>query len=240
MLAHNLHRDVSEVRLFEMGTVFTGSTAQVNEATGLAIGITGAAITTSLHSAGDALFYEMKGAVEALLAKFSGAVTFDAQDLPAWIEAGRGARALLDGAPVAWFGELSSAEAQRRKLRQTCVLAEVRAAALLARPLRQSVVRELSRFQAVARDFSFIFPDTVRWDAIAATLAGLGVAEMQRVSPVEVFRDAKGKAVAAGHYSVLVRAVFQSNERTLTDEEISGWYDGIVVALKNLGGVRRE
>ena len=25
MLAHNLHRDVSEVRLFELGTVFTGS-----------------------------------------------------------------------------------------------------------------------------------------------------------------------------------------------------------------------
>jgi phenylalanyl-tRNA synthetase beta chain len=240
MLAHNLHRDVSDVRLFEMGTVFTGSTARVDEETGLAIGVTGAAVTTSLHSAGDALFYEMKGAVEALLAKFSGAVTFDTQELPAWIEAGRGARALVDGAAVVWFGELGSAEMQRRKLRQTCVLAEVKAAALLGRSLRQSVVRELSRFQAVARDFSFIFSDAVRWDAITAALAGLGVAEMQRVLPLEVFRDAKGRSVAAGHYSVLVRVVFQSNERTLTDEEIGGWYEGIVVALKGLGGIRRE
>jgi phenylalanyl-tRNA synthetase beta chain len=239
MLAHNLHRDVSDVRLFELGTVFTGSTAKVDEGAGLAIGVTGAGVASSLHSASDALFYEMKGALEALLAKFSGAVTYDAEQLPAWIEAGRGARALLDGEPVAWFGELSSTEAQRRKLRQTCVLAEVKAAGLLARSLRQPAVRELSRYQAVERDFSFLFPDAVRWEAIASTLSGLGVAEMQSVAPVEIFRDAKGKAIAAGHYSALVRVRFQSNERTLTEDEIGGWSGSVVGALTTLGGAQR-
>jgi phenylalanyl-tRNA synthetase beta chain len=239
MLAHNLHRDVGDVRLFEMGTVFTGSTAKVHEATGLAIGATGSGVASALYGANDALFYEMKGALETLLAKFSGAVTFDAQELPAWIEAGRGARALLDGEAVAWFGELSAVESQRRKLRQTCVLAEVRAAALLTRPLRQRVSRELSRFQAVERDFSFVFSDEVRWDAIAGALAGLGIGEMLSVAPVEIFRDAKGKAVAAGHYSVLVRVRFQSNERTLTEEEIAGWTERVVGALTGLGGVQR-
>jgi len=239
MLAHNLHRDVSDVRLFEMGTVFTGSTAKVDEAMGLAIGATGAAAPTSLHSASDALFYEVKGSLETLLAKFSGAVTFDAEQLPAWIEPGRGARALLDGEAVAWFGELSAAESQRRKLRQTCVLTEVRAAALLRRPLRQPVSRELSRFQAVERDFSFVFPDGVRWEAIAGALGGLSIGEMLSVAPVEIFRDAKGKAVAAGSYSVLVRMRFQSNERTLTEEEIAGWTERVVGALTALGGVQR-
>ena len=47
MLAHNLHRDVATVRLFEMGTVFTGSTAEVREATGLTIGATGGTIVNS-------------------------------------------------------------------------------------------------------------------------------------------------------------------------------------------------
>ncbi|HZL26137.1 MAG TPA: phenylalanine--tRNA ligase subunit beta [Acidobacteriaceae bacterium] len=239
MLAHNLHRDVSDVRLFELGTVFTGSTAQVDEATGLAIGATGAPVATSLHSANDALFYEMKGALETLLAKFDGTVTFDAADLPAWLEPGRTARALLDATPVAWFGELASAEAHRRKLRQTCVLAEVHSAALLTRPLRQPASRELSRFQAVERDFSFIFPDTVRWEAIAAALAALNIAEMQRVSPIEFFRDPKGKAVAAGSYSALIRARFQSNDRTLTEEEILAWYNSIIATLTTLGGTQR-
>jgi phenylalanyl-tRNA synthetase beta chain len=239
MLAHNLHRDVSDVRLFELGTVFTGSTAQVDEATGLAIGATGTPAATSLHSATDALFYEMKGAIETLLAKFNGTATFDTADLPAWLEPGRGARALLDATPIAWFGEFTSAEAHRRKLRQTCVLAEVRAAALLTRPLRQPASRDLSRFQAVERDFSFIFPDTVRWEALSTALSALNIAEMQSLAPLEIFRDPKGKAVAAGSYSALIRARFQSNDRTLTEEEILAWYNSIIATLTTLGGTQR-
>ena len=56
-----------------MGTVFGGSTAEVTERVGLALGATGAAIATALYKAEDALFYEVKGAIEALLAKFEGA-----------------------------------------------------------------------------------------------------------------------------------------------------------------------
>lgn len=239
MLAHNLHRDVTDVRLFEMGTVFTGSTVEVKENTGLALGAIGAAVATSLYGAQDALFYEMKGAIERLLAKFAGDVRFDTEALPAWVEPGRGARALLEGEVVAVFGELSTAESQRRKLRQTCVFAEVRAELLLHRTLRQPVSREISRYQAVERDFSFVFPDAVRWEQIAEALRGLGIAETQRIAPVEIFRDPKGKAVATGHYSALVRVVFQSNERTLTEEDLGGWSEKTVSALVGLGGVQR-
>jgi phenylalanyl-tRNA synthetase beta chain len=244
MLAHNLHRDVAMVRIFEMGTVFSGSTAEVREATGLAIGATGGAIVNSagmsaLHSGDDVLIFEVKGALESLLAKFAGVVAFDANGLPAWIAAGRGGRALLDGKPIAVFGELSAEELQRRKLRQSCVVAEVNAQTLLAGSLRQPVVLELSRYQAVERDFSFMFPDSVRWEAIASAVDGLQIPELRSVRPVEIFRDAKGKAVPAGSYSLLSRVVFQSNERTLTEDEITGGTEKIVAALKVLGGTQR-
>jgi phenylalanyl-tRNA synthetase beta chain len=227
------------VRLFEMGTVFTGSTAEVREATGLSIGATGDAAVSALHGGDDALIFEVKGALESLLGKFAGAVSFDTSALPAWIAAGRGGRALLDGKPVGIFGELSAGELQRRKLRQSCVIAEVTAQALLTQPLRQPVVRELSRYQAVERDFSFVFPDNVRWEAIAATVEGLRIHELRSVRPVEIFRDAKGKAVPVGRYSLLLRVMFQSSERTLTEDELTGGSEKIVAALKALGGTQR-
>ena len=239
ILAHNLHRDVSSVRLFEMGTVFSGSTEKVNETVGLALGVTGAAVGTALQGADDALFYETKGAIEALLAKFDGVVSFDAVELPAWLAVGRGAQALLDGKSVAMFGELSAAELQARKLRQPCVIATIDAQRLMQTTLRQPVSRELSRFQAVERDFSFVFPDAVMWATIEGVLRGWKLDELRSVRPVEIFRDARGKAVAAGSYSLLLRVVFQSHERTLTDDEITRWTEWIVAQLTRLGGVQR-
>ncbi len=239
MLAHNLHRDVATVRLFEMGTVFTGSTVEVREVTGLTIGATGGAAVSALHSGDDALIFEVKGALESLLGRFAGAVSFDTNGLPKWIAAGRGGRALLDGNPIAVFGELSADELQRRKLRQSCVIAEVTAQTLLTQPLRQPVVHELSRYQAVERDFSFVFPDSVRWETIAAATNGLRVTELRSVRPVEIFRDTKGKALPAGSYSLLLRVVFQSSERTLSEDELTSGSEKIVAALKALGGTQR-
>jgi phenylalanyl-tRNA synthetase beta subunit len=40
-------------------------------------------------------------------------------------------------------------------------------------------------------------------------------------------------------YSLLLRAVFQSGERTLTEEEITRWTDWVVEQLKGLGGTQR-
>jgi phenylalanyl-tRNA synthetase beta chain len=239
MLAHNLHRDERSVRLFEMGTVFSGSTEKVDERVRLALGLTGSAEASALYKAEDALFYETKGAVEALLAKFGGTVSFDASELPGWVAPGRGARALLDGKSMAVFGELSATELQARKLRQSCVIASVDAQKLLQTRLRQPVSRELSRFQAVERDFSFVFPDAVTWATIEDVFRGWGLEELRNVRPVEIFRDAKGKAVAAGSYSLLLRVVFQSQARTLTDDEMMLWTEWIVAQLTELGGTQR-
>jgi phenylalanyl-tRNA synthetase beta chain len=239
MLAHNLHRDVSGVRLFELGTIFGGSAAEVKERMGLALGATGSAVAGPLHAKDDALFYEVKGTIEVLLAKFAGVVSFDGGSLPAWIAPGRGVRARLDGEGIAVFGELNAEEMQRRKLRQNCVVATIDAQKLLGRPLRQIVTQDLSRFQAVERDFSFIFADAVGWQRIEAALRGLGLPELRQVAPVEIFRDPKGRAVAVGSYSLLTRVVFQSGERTLTEEELTSWSELILAALTELGGTQR-
>jgi phenylalanyl-tRNA synthetase beta chain len=239
MLALNLHRDVPAVRLFELGTVFTGSTVQVDEHLGLALGATGGAAAAALYTAGDALFYEVKGAIEALLAKFAGTLTFDTADLPAWIAPGRGARALLDGYPIALFGDLGPAELHARKLRQPCVIATVNAQTLLQSALRRPTVQELSRFQAVERDFSFIFPDTLTWATIAASLRDTHLPELRSTHPIEIFLDPKGKTVPTGSYSLLLRVLFQSTDRTLTEEELTTWSETIIRTLAATGGIQR-
>jgi phenylalanyl-tRNA synthetase beta chain len=239
MLADNVRRDTRTVRLYELGTAFTGSTATVHEATRLSLGLTGSAAASQLHHADDALFFEAKGALEALLQKFTGTLTFTAAPLPSWIEPSRGAQALLDGKSIAVFGELSATELAKRKLRQTAIVAELDAQTLFATPLRQPIAQDVSRFQAVERDFSFLFPDTIQWQAIEAAVRALNLAELQSLTPLEIFRDPKGKAVATGSYSLLLRTVFQSPDRTLTEEDIAAAVEPITTALTALGGTQR-
>jgi phenylalanyl-tRNA synthetase beta chain len=237
MLANNLNRDVLTGRLFEAGAIFSGSAASVNETESLALGLTGAVPATALHSAQDAPFFELKGVVESLLALFNAsAPAFAAEPISAAFEPGRAAVVSLDGQRVATFGQLSATEAARRKLRQPVYLAELRLDELFQLPPRHVVARELSRFQAVERDFSFTFADGTPWQGIAGAIEALGIPELRRLEAVEIFRDPKK---SPGNFSILIRTVFQSNDRTLVDTEVGAWSSAIISALQSPGGVLR-
>lgn len=239
MLAHNLNRDVQTVRLFEQGAIFSGNTDDVVESESLSLGLTGASAPGALHNAQDAPIFELKGVVESLLSLFAAGEAAFTADAPSWIEHGRGATALLDGKPVASFGELSAAEKERRKLRQPVYLAQIDLAQLYAIPLRRATAHELSRFQAVERDFSFTFPDSMQWQTIADSIRALKIPELQRLEPVEIFRDPKGKSVPPGHYALLLKCVFQSADRTLREDELTAWWSSVIDTLTRLGGVIR-
>jgi phenylalanyl-tRNA synthetase beta chain len=247
MLSHNLNREADNVRLFEMGTVFTGTTEKVQEAPALAIGATGTAIRAHAAAGGrEYSFYDMKGTCEELLAAFSSRSnyfdTFPASSglMPVWLDPASGARVVLDGETVGFFGQLSPAQLQQRKLRQPVLIGELYLDRIFQHALRVPAVCELSRFPAVVRDFSFLFPDTVRWEQIAEKLNSLSIPEMRSLEPLEIFRGPElGAAIQGGAYAMPVRAVFQAQDRTLQMEEMQGWAHRIFAALLELGAQPR-
>ncbi|MCU1322303.1 MAG: phenylalanyl-tRNA synthetase, beta subunit [Acidobacteriaceae bacterium] len=242
MLSNNLNRDVKEVRLFEQGHTFTGSTAAVTESAQLSLGLTtGTPQATAPHSAADAPIFELKGAIESLVSLFTlpggpAALTFSTESTPAWLQQGRAATAMLNNVALGYFGELTQAETQKRKLRQPIFLAQLDLTALYALPLKRVTARDLSRFQAVERDFSFVFPDSIQWHTVTSAIQALAILELQSLAPIEVWRD---KKKYPGVYSLLVRTVFQSHHRTLREEELTQWHSQIIAALTQLGGTIR-
>ena len=246
MLSHNLNRDVKDVRLFEQGQIFTGTipadgtfVSDVHEVPQLSVGLTGNSATIERYTAESPLFFELKGAIESLLSLFTppggtSALTFSAE-VPAWLEPGRSATALLNNHPVAYFGELAVTEATQRKLRQPVFLAQLDLAKLYELPLKKITAHDLSRFQAVERDFSFVFPDATQWHTIASAIDALVIPELQSFKPIEIWRNAKFPGV----HSLLLRTVFQSLDRTLRDDELTQWSTQIITSLTTLGGTLR-
>jgi phenylalanyl-tRNA synthetase beta chain len=240
MLVLNISRDVEGAALFEMGTVFSGGPERVDERPSVAIGVTGRAFGKE-----EASFYDVKGTVEVLVGRFAArSVYFDRFPaasglMPRWLHPGRGARAVIDGATVGWFGQLHPVEADRRKLKQTVWIGELWLDRLYKQGLRQPVVEELSRFQPVRRDFSVILPDSVVYSKVRDALDGLAIPELQGIEAKEVLRDVKGMMVPVGHYSLLLGVVFQSHERTLREEELQSWSQQVIAALEATGGKLR-
>jgi phenylalanyl-tRNA synthetase beta chain len=244
MLAHNLNRNVSDVQIFEQGAVFSGSAERVDERPALALGASGSVWSGPEQPVHALDFFDLKGTVEEILERFAPRSfyfdTFPASAgmIPAWLHPGRAARVVADGLTIGWFGQLNPAEAQQRKLRQSVYIGEIYLDRLYRLPLRQPIAQELSRYQPVERDFSFVFADAVRWQSIAEALGNLRIAELTRFSPREIFRDPAQKG-QTGHYSILIRVTFQALERTLRDEELQSFSQAVTAALTSLGGQQR-
>jgi len=237
MLAYNLNRGSNNVRLFEAGSVFAAEGEKAIEANRICLGASGSAVTPSVHQASRPFsFFDLKGDVETLLYAFQhNSLIYDAQTA-AYFHPGRSARAVMDGATVAQFGQIDVTVATKRKLRQDVFLAELYLDVLLRQGLREIHYEPLPRYPAVERDFSFIFADSVIFEKIKQTVEGLRLSDLRSLLPPEIFR---GGSIPAGKHSLLLRATFQSAERTLRDDEVAQWSAQIIKALEGLGGTLR-
>jgi phenylalanyl-tRNA synthetase beta chain len=237
MLAWNLNRGVSDVRLFEAGNIYEKAGERAEERGRIALGATGAAAPARVHQAARPYaFFDMKGDLEALLAMFEHRALYFDTNAAEHFHPGRAARAVMDGATVAQFGQIHPSVAQARKLRQEVYVAELYLDRLYQHALRELKYTPIPRFPAVARDFSLIFDDAVVFEQIRGAVARLGIAELRGFAPVEIFR---GGAIPAGQYSVLLRATFQAADRTLRDEEVAVWARQIIKGFEGLGGTQR-
>jgi phenylalanyl-tRNA synthetase beta chain len=254
MLAWNLNRDVPEARLFEIGSVYELADGLSGEARvepkRACLGATAASVKGSLpaagaldvskgeHAAAAEAFRGFKGDVENLLGAFAGDVSY-AREAPAYFHPERSARARVNGAVVAQFGQIHPELAAARKLRQDVFLAEFDLEQLYKSGLRPVRFAPLWKYPAVVRDFSFTFADSVSFDQIRQAVAAVRLEELRSFQPAEIFRGGSTGFISAGFYSILLRATFQSGDHTLREDELAQWSGKIVAALTRLGGSLR-
>jgi phenylalanyl-tRNA synthetase beta chain len=237
MLAYNVNRGNRDVRLFEMANVFEAAGQKAQQRKCVCLGATGSAVEPSVHQPARPLsFFDLKGDVTTLLDCFEHEVPALDSHTADYYHPSRSARVVIGGETVAQFGQLHPETAAKRKLRQDVYIAELYLDRLYSRGLRELGYKPLPRFPGVERDFSFIFADAVTFDQIRHAIASLRLSELRAFTPIEIFR---GGSVPQGKYSLLLRATFQSNDRTLREDEVAEWSAKIIKVLEGLGGALR-
>ena len=236
-LEWNLNRSESDVRLMEIGRLYRSGGDPYQEPPVLAMGATGMVRRPSLGDEGGAFnFFSLKSDILNLLSGFDiQEISFDAKDLPAFYSASNSARLLLNGLAVGTLGELDPKLAEARKIRQPIYLAEIFLDQLWQAGLKGHKHHKLPNVPAVHRDLSLFVPEGVSFAEICATVGQQE--DLRGLEPIEIFR---GKQVPDGCYSLLLRAIWQKDSKSMTDEEVNQYAGHIVASLSKTLGIRQR
>jgi phenylalanyl-tRNA synthetase beta chain len=232
------------VRLFELGTVFSGTTERVEERPAVAFVAAGNLPQQgALHPARVIDFHDVKGAVEQVLAHFQARSVYfdrfpgDAGLMPEWLHPYRSARVVVGGLTAGWLGQLHPREAAARKLKDQVIVGELYLDRLYKLPMRKPVAREISRFQPVRRDFSLVLDKSIAWKQVDDALAVLRIPELVDWRVREVFNDPR---LGQHEYSLLMGTTFQAPDRTLREEELQSFHAQVVEAIGKAGARLRS
>jgi phenylalanyl-tRNA synthetase beta chain len=214
-LARNVARGARGAALFEVGHVFRPGDPVV-EREFVAVGLTGL-LDQALHAgAGEAGFFDAKGALEALMDGLSiqGLQLGDPAGPP--LHPARSALVRVGEEIVGVIGELHPGVAGRLDLPARVALFELDAGRLAAHASAAPAYRDIPRFPPVHRDLAFVVDAAVPAGAVRDEVAGAGGDLTDSAVLFDVFT---GGPIPEGRKSLAFSVDFRAPDRTLTDEE---------------------
>ena len=251
VLKFNQARKQPRVRVFELGRVFLRDATVKNTDTTVE-GFNQPMRVSGLASGGaDTLqwgrkergvdFFDVKGDVESLLAPLK------AQFLPGnhpAMHPGRCAQVVLHDKVIGFVGELHPEWRQQFELTQAPILFELDLDAVLQRKVAE--FKSVAKLQPVQRDIAVVVADDVTHSALmtaiwAAPTAGLlRDAQLFDVYRPKLAKDASPATDGATDRSLAVRLTLNSDDSTLSEEQIESTVKAIVDQLTASLGARQR
>jgi phenylalanyl-tRNA synthetase beta chain len=225
-LQRNFNHGNRDVKLFEMGRVFTVDNAGERplERELLGVIMSGGVASDDWRNGRQADFYDLKGAIEAVLASLNvSGFTIERAGVE-YLHPGQSAMLSREGEQVARLGRLHPRVASLYKFRQPVYVAEIEFEKLLKLPADSVRYSALPRLPTASRDVSALVPVAVMWDEIEKAIKELGISE---IVSVRVFDMYKGKEMAEELRSLAFRVTYRAEGRTLTDEEVGSMHDRV-------------
>jgi len=246
VVLHNQNHGSKDVRLFEMGAVFSrlpeGNPTELSsyhEEQHLLILMSGkyAPLSYGLPQRPVDLF-DLKGEVEALLRKFNldkyRFICYDTHspmlEMCIGIEVG--------GARAGFFGKVKKEIATALEVLEPVYVCEVNIEILRGNWVRDRKFIPLPKFPSVMRDVAFVVEESLPQSAVEETIRKAGQPLLQAVTLFDVYT---GEQLGIGKKSLAYSLEFQSSDHTLTDDEADRAVEAVIEAVHHqCGGTLRS
>jgi phenylalanyl-tRNA synthetase beta chain len=234
-LQRNFNQDRRDVKLFEMGRVFRPAIhgLQPDEPESLALVISGASWEDNWRSSRQSDFYDVKGAVEAVLGVLNLAGFTIERASVEYLHPGQSAAVVRDGLVLARFGRLHPRVESLYKFRQAVFVAEIDLETLLQLGGSQIRYSALPKLPAASRDVSALLADSVSWAEVESAIAALAIKEIVSLRVFDVYR---GRGIPEGVRSVSFRVTYRGSDQTLSDEDVAPMHERIREMLQRRFG----
>lgn len=214
-LNYNRKRQQPRGRLFEAGLRFVRRDGELSQQPVLAGAAFGSVFPEQWGVESREIdFFDVKGDVEALLARIGVRADYVADEHPA-LHPGQSARVMLAGHNIGWVGMLGPELERRLELEQPVGLFELDVEAMSHGKVPH--FESLSRFPAMRRDLAVIVEESVAAGDALAAIEALEVAEVREVQLFDVYA---GKGIEKGYKSLAFGLIFQGFSSSLTDDGV--------------------
>jgi phenylalanyl-tRNA synthetase beta chain len=231
-LRHNLNHGIRDVRLFEIGRIFSVSVPKElpDETLSLALIATGGAVEEDKAQPERELdFFDLKGALETAVDWMNLSPLSFAADTVRHLRVGQTARIKLsDGAEIGSMGRLAENIAAFYKFRQPVYVMELDLTSLVDGPAKVIQYTPLPRYPSVMRDLSLLVNRNVALDEIFRVVNEQRVPDCRSVKLVGTFA---GGNIESTKRSVTLRLEYRSDERTLRDQEVEERHTRLTTSL---------
>ena len=248
VVAYNLNRQASALKFFEYGSVYQrlpekdGTTLEgYEEHRCFSLFLTGTPDKVWRNPAQKSNFFELKGYVEALMARYRVDVsTLISGSAPADIFAEGITYSLPGREPqlLATVGTINPVLAKRFGIKQPVFAAEINWEVFFTLVKRDKFsFKELPKFPEVRRDLAILLDEGVPYEGVRKSAIRAGKKLIKSVTLFDVYR---GEKIPAGRKQYALNFVLQDPERTLTDIEVEKTMERVLEALKaDFGAVLR-
>lgn len=225
-IEYNTYRNIKNLHFYEIGKGYYFE-EDYKEENKLCIGLTGEYLSNDWEKINiKSNFYLLKGILENLLnyLGFSNRYKLITDDIPLEFHPGKAAKILIDNVFIGYIGQVNP-----NTTKEEIFILELSIDKLMSLKVRNIKYKETSKYPHIEKDVSFVFDKSVKSEDVINTIKKTN----KTISNVKVFDLYKGETIEFDKVSLGFNITFMDQNRTLTDEEVNGYFNSLIQEVLN-------
>mgnify|MGYP002519557637 FL=1 len=240
VIAYNINRQITNIKTFEYGSVYSFDPAKdgktldsYEEHTCYALFMSGQPDKSWRVDPGKGNYFQLKGYLELLLKRFGCDIySLETEAAPADLFS-EGLAYNLPGShqPLAVMGTIAPARLKQFGIKQPVFAAEINWPALFELVKRNKIkYKELPKFPEVRRDLAILLDESVSYADLRKSAFRVGKKLLKQVGLFDVYR---GDKIAEGKKQYALSFVLQDLDKTLTDNDVEKVMSKLLSTFQN-------